>query len=70
MGIGQGSISNCWKKFDSEGLDKYLDKNYVPYSGKLGADDLATLEVYLKSGLYTTSQEVAAHIEQTFGVSY
>lgn len=70
LGIGRGSISNCRKKFESEGLDKYLDKNYVPYSGKLRADDLAVLGKDVESGLYTTSQEVAAHIEQAFGVSY
>lgn len=70
LGIGRGSISNCRKKFESDGLDKYLYKNYVPYNGKLGAEDLAALESDVESGLYTTSQEVAAHIEQAFGVSY
>ena len=70
LGIGRGSIRNCRKKFETEGLDKYLDKNYVPYSGKLGAEDWVVLERAVESGLYTTSQEVAAHIEQVFGVSY
>ena len=70
LGIGRGSISNCRKKFETEGLDKYLDKNYVPYSGKLGAEDWVSLKKDVESGLYATSQEVAAHFEQVFGVSY
>ena len=51
------------------GHGQVLDKNYVPYSGKLGAEDLAVLGRVVESGLYTTSQEAAAHIEQAFGVS-
>lgn len=70
MGIGRGSISNCRKKYESDGLDKYLDRHYVPYSGKLSQDDLDGLEFEVSTGLYFSAQQVREYILQTFGVEY
>ena len=28
LGIGRGTVSNCLQKFQSEGLDKYLNKHF------------------------------------------
>jgi transposase len=67
LGIGRGSISNCRKKYESDGLDKYLDRHYVPYSGKLSQDDL---DSEVSTGLYSSAQEVQAYVLQTFGVEY
>jgi transposase len=70
LGIGRGSISNCRKKYESDGLDKYLDRHYVPYSGKLSQDDLDGLDSEVSTGLYSSAQEVQAYVLQTFGVEY
>ena len=70
LGIGRGSISNCRKKYKSDGLDKYLDRHYVPYSGKLSQDNLAHLESEVSAGVYSSAQEVQAYILQTFGIEY
>lgn len=70
LGIGRGSISNCRKKYESDGLDKYLDRHYVPYSGKLGPDELAILDSEVSKGIYCSAQEIQAYILQTFGVEY
>ncbi|MBK7939785.1 MAG: helix-turn-helix domain-containing protein [Lewinellaceae bacterium] len=56
LGIGRGTITNCRHKYDKDGLDKYLDRHYVPFSGKLspeGSDRETSFE-----GIYCTSQEV------------
>lgn len=70
LGIGRGSISNCRKKYESEGLDKYLDRHYVPYMGKLREDDLKVLESEVSSGIYSSAQEIQGYILQTFGIEY
>lgn len=70
LGLSRGSIANCRRKFGEEGLDKYLDKHYVPYQGKLDECQLSALEGWVSSGIYTTSGEIQAYIEREFGVSY
>jgi len=70
LGIGRGSITNYKQKYEAEGLDKYLDRHYVPYSGKLSSDQALELAQVVEERLFTTSREVADYIEQTFGVKY
>lgn len=70
LGIGRGSISNCRKKYESDGLEKYLDRHYVPYLGKLGEDELKRLDSEVSTGIYSSAQEVQEYILQTFGIEY
>ena len=70
LGIGRGTISNCRQKYEQDGLDKYLDRHYVPYCGKLATEALLRLEKQVSDGIYCTSQEVQAYILETFGVDY
>jgi transposase len=70
LGIGRGSISNCRKKYETDGLEKYLDRHYVPYQGKLNEEDLKRLDAEVSSSIYTSAQEIRDHILQAFGVSY
>jgi transposase len=70
LGLGVGTVSNCKKKYEHDGLDKYLDTHYVPYNGKLNDDQLGQLEEEVCKGLYTRTQEVQAFIEKQFGVCY
>lgn len=70
LGIGLGTVSNCKGKYEQEGLDKYLDTHYVPYSGKLTDEQLCQLDEAVSSGLYSTSQMIQVYIENHFGISY
>lgn len=70
LGIGRGSISNCRKKYESDGLEKYLDRHYVPYMGKLSKEDLERLDSEVSAGIYTSALEVQAYILEAFGVEY
>lgn len=70
LGIGRGTVTNCLQKYQSEGLDKYLDRHYVPYSGKLDENALKTLDSEVSAGVFINSQEVKEYLEKTFGISY
>lgn len=70
LGLGQGTVSNCRQKFEQDGLEKYLDRHYVPYLGRLTDEQLAQLEDVVSQGLYTSTAAVQTYIEQTFAVTY
>lgn len=70
LGIGRGTVTGCLQKFKSDGLDKYLDKHYVPYSGKLGEKQLRAVDSEVSAGVFTSSQEVRDFIEKEFGIAY
>lgn len=70
LGIGMGTVNKCKKKYDSDGLDGYLDRHYVPYQGKLDAEQLGLLEEEVMRGTYTTCAEIVEWISKRFGVDY
>lgn len=70
LGIGIGTVNKCKKKYDSDGLDGYLDRHYVPYCGKLSDEQLAQLETEVETGLYTTCAQIAEWVYNKFGISY
>ena len=70
LGIGRGTVSNCLQKYQSEGLDKYLDRHYVPYNGKLSEIQLKRLDSEVSAGIFLSSQEVKDFVEKEFGISY
>lgn len=70
LGIGVGTVGNCKKKYEREGLEKYLDTHYVPYGGKLSDEQLAELEDAVSAGLFVSAQSVQAYIATHFEVSY
>jgi transposase len=70
LGIGRGTITNCKDKYQSAGLLSYLDRNYVPYTGRLDEAQKAELGAELDARLYSTCQEVCQWIESRFGIIY
>ena len=70
LGIGRGTISNCRQKYEKDGLDKYLDRHYVPYCGKLALEALQEIERQVSDKIYSTSQEIQAYILEVFGIDY
>ncbi len=70
LGISIGTVNKCKKKYDSDGLDSYLDRHYVPYQGKLDSEQLVLLEQEVMHGTYTTCAEIAIWISKSFGIDY
>lgn len=70
LGISSGTVSNCKKKYSTDGLDKYLDRHYVPYAGRLSAAQLDELEVEVDQGMYADSKQVAEWIKERFDEVY
>lgn len=70
LGIGLGTVNKCKKKYESEGLDGYLDRHYVPYQGRLNAEQLRLLEEEVMRGIYTNCTQIAGWISKEFGVEY
>lgn len=70
LGISLGTVNSCKQKYEDAGLDKYLDRHYVPYQGRLSDEQLAALEDELDKGLYGTCAQVKAWIERRFDLVY
>jgi transposase len=70
LGISKGTVYNCKQKYEDDGIDKYLDRHYVPYLGRLDDAQLAALESEVDEGLYSSTAEVADWIARQFEVDY
>lgn len=70
LGIGLGTVNKCKKKYDSDGLDGFLDRHYVPYQGKLSDEQLAMLDSEVEQGLYSNCAQVVVWLEERFGITY
>lgn len=70
LGIGLGTVNKCKQKYESDGLDGYLDRHYVPYQGKLDSEQLGILEMEVCQGIYTCCSQIATWIREQFGIEY
>ncbi len=70
LGIGIGTVGNCRGKYEKEGLDKFLDRHYVPYQGRLDNDQLLALEDELNKNLYASCKQIGTWIEDQFEIQY
>lgn len=70
LGIGLGTVNKCKQKYESDGLDGYLDRHYVPYQGKLDTDQLERLEREVERNIYTNCMQIASWIRTELGISY
>lgn len=70
LGIGLGTVNKCKQKYETDGLEGYLDRHYVPYQGRLDIDQLGLLEEEVKSGTYTNCAQLVEWISRQFGVDY
>lgn len=69
-GIGLGTLNKCKQKYENDGLDKYLDKHHIPYSGKLTDEQLAMSDDQVSEGMYNTCSQTNDWIENNFGFRY
>lgn len=70
LGIDDSTVYRYHQGFEEFGLDDYLKSFFVAYSGQLTEEEEQLLCVEVRQGLYINSKQVAAHIENTFGVRY
>lgn len=70
LGISIGTVNKCKKKYDSDGVDGYLDRHYVPYQGRLDAAQLGLVEEEVIRGTYTHCARIVEWISREFGVDY
>lgn len=70
LGIDDGTVYRHLENYQSKGLDKYLENNYLGYWGKLDSFQLAALRRELKSQLYENAQQICDFIHRQFGVRY
>lgn len=70
LGIDDSTVYRYLENYQTNGLDKYLENNYLGYWGKLNSFQLARLKRELKSKLYENAKEICEFIEGEFGVRY
>ncbi len=71
LGIGIGTVNKCKKKYDSDGLDSYLDRHYVPYQGRLDSEQLGLLEdEVIAWDLFHLHSNSIEWISKSFGIDY
>lgn len=70
LGIDDSSVYRYRQGFEELGLADYLKSFFVAYSGQLTEDEEQQLLQEVRERLYINSKQVAAYIEQEFGVRY
>ncbi len=70
LGIDDGTVYRHLENYQTRGLDKYLENNYLGYWGKLSSHDLGRLRAELKTRLYENAQQICQFIKAEFGVAY
>jgi transposase len=70
QGIDADTVGNYKRKYLGQGLDAYLQDNYVAYQGELSEVQLGQVDQTVEQGLYGTAREVGDYIFGAFGVDY
>jgi transposase len=70
LGIDDSTVYRYRQGFEELGLEDYLKAFFMAYSGQLTQDEEQRLLAEVRQRLYINSKQVAAYIEQEFGVRY
>lgn len=70
LGIDDSTVYRHVENYQTFGLDKFLDNNYLGYFGKLNQLQLADLRNELRTRLYETAQEVCEMVKTKFEIEY
>ncbi len=70
LGIDDGTVYRYRQSFEELGLQDYLKSFFVAYSGQLTEDEEQQLLGEVRQRLYLNSKQVAAYIENEFGIRY
>jgi transposase len=70
LGMSAKHGYQLWKKYQAEGLVKYLQLNYQPKQSRMGAEAEQKLMARAEAGGFSSQLEAQAYIEQEFGIKY
>lgn len=70
LGIDDGTIYRHLENYQTAGLDKFLDNNYLGYFGKLDSLQINILRKELKTRLFETAQAVCEVVKEKFEIEY
>jgi len=70
LGLDDNTIRRYWEGYEEKGIDTYLADHYVPYSGKLTADQEEQLAEHIDNYLYEDVKPVIVWVNEHFGVKY
>lgn len=70
LGIDDTMVYRHLETYQTNGLDKFLDNNYLGYFGKLDSFQLKGLREELKTRLFETAQEVCELVKSKFEIEY
>ena len=68
--IDPNTVRNHFKRYQQGGLPGLLHVAYRGSDCELGETELAVLDAHLQTELYLSAKDVAAWVEETFGVVY
>lgn len=68
--IDPNTVRNQWKRYRQGGLPALLHVAYRGSACELSEADLAVLDAHLQTRLYLSAKDVAAWVEEIFGVVY
>lgn len=68
--LDDNTIRRYVKAFRVKGLKRYMEDGYVPYCGKLTAEQEQALAAHLEEYLYIDAKSICAYVLQTFQVKY
>lgn len=70
LGIDDNTVYRYGKDYLTLPLERFLDRHYAGYSGKLNCMELGALFVEVETHLYTTAEQVCEWVLDTFDVRY
>lgn len=70
LGIDSDTVSHYQQKYREQGLDQYLQDNYVAYQGALSKQELQAVDEQVQEGLYQTARQVGDWIYGQYKVDY
>ncbi len=70
LGLDDNTIRRYWEGYQEKGIETYLSDHYVPYSGRLTAEQEDHLADHLDEHLYLDVKPIIAYIQEQFNVTY
>lgn len=68
--LDDSTLRNYYVEFAEGGMEKLLSDDYTGGTSRLSCEQLQQLDKHLQENTYSSSKDIKAYIEKTFGVSY
>ncbi len=70
QGIDTDTVTNYKHKYEQQGLQAYLQDNYVAYQGLLSGQQLSDLNAHVQAGVLATARQVGDWVAQQWQLDY